>query len=164
MKHLVSVQASTKPYEGFWMKSAYRTPNGKFPVIQHFLTQMNEANEPITEMMVNSVIALPSEGAKLPLGQAVEVFGVAWDGGYGIRRVGFSTDGGKLWQDATLGEDHGRFAFRPWSFRFTPEKAGTYTVMARASNGAGQTQVDSLIFNAAGYHNNVVRPLTVTIA
>jgi len=50
MKHLVSIEASSRPFEGFWMKRAYRIPTGKFPVIQHFVTQMTEANEPITEV------------------------------------------------------------------------------------------------------------------
>jgi len=36
-------------------------------------------------------------------------------------------------------------------------------VLARASNTVGQTQVDALIFNAAGYHNNVIRPLTINV-
>jgi len=30
MKHLVSIEAAAKPFDGFWMKSAYRIPNGKF--------------------------------------------------------------------------------------------------------------------------------------
>ena len=30
--------------------------------------------------------------------------GIAWDGGYGIRAVDVSTDGGKTWEPATLGE------------------------------------------------------------
>ncbi len=36
--------------------------------------------------------------------------------------------------------------------------------MARASNRIGQSQVDALIFNPAGYHNNVSRPTTIVIA
>ena len=36
--------------------------------------------------------------------------------------------------------------------------------MAKASNVIGQTQAESLIFNPAGYHNNVVRPLTIVAA
>src|SRR6516162_8778583 len=31
MKHLVSIDAVAKPFQGFWMKSAYRIPIGKFP-------------------------------------------------------------------------------------------------------------------------------------
>ena len=43
MKHLVSIEAATKPFAGFWMKSAYRIPTGKFPIVQHFETQMTAA-------------------------------------------------------------------------------------------------------------------------
>jgi hypothetical protein len=67
------------------------------------------------------------------------------------------------WHEATLGNDLGRFAFRPWSYRFTPDSSGPRTILARATNRLGETQVDQLIFNPAGYHNNVVRPTTITV-
>jgi DMSO/TMAO reductase YedYZ molybdopterin-dependent catalytic subunit len=164
MKHLVSITAVTKPFDGFWVKSAYRIPVGRFPLVQHFQSQVTEANEPITEMVVNSIIAMPAEGHRMRPGQAVDVRGVAWDGGYGIRRVEVSIDGGQSWREAPLGKDYGRFAFRPWSFRFAPAKPGTYRVMVKASNVIGQTQAEALIFNPAGYHNNVIRPLTIIVA
>lgn len=41
--------------------------------------------------------------------------GQAWDGGYGIARVGVSLDDGRTWQPATLGEDLGRYSFRAWN-------------------------------------------------
>jgi DMSO/TMAO reductase YedYZ molybdopterin-dependent catalytic subunit len=164
MKHIVSLEAVTKPFEGFWMKSAYRIPNGKFPVIERFLTQENEATTPITEMVVNSLIVSPAEGQRLKPGQPVDVSGLAWDGGYGIRLVEVSSDDGKTWRRASLGRDDGRFAFRPWSDRFTPAGPGTHRITAKATNRIGQTQVDTLIFNPAGYHNNVIRPTTITVA
>ena len=161
MKHLVSIEAVTKPFAGFWMKSAYRIPNGKFPIVQHFLSQMTAANEPITEMVINSMITAPAEGFTLRAGKGVDIRGVAWDGGYGIARVEISTDGGDTWREAELGKDVGRFAFRVFRFAFVPPRPGRYQVMARASNAVGQTQAEKLIFNPAGYNNNVVRPLTV---
>jgi DMSO/TMAO reductase YedYZ molybdopterin-dependent catalytic subunit len=164
MKHLTSIMVATKPFDGFWVKSAYRIPTGKFPVVQHFQTQVTDANEPITEMVVNSIIAAPADGHRMRAGQSVAVQGVAWDGGYGIRRVEVSSDGGDTWREARLGKDYGRFAFRPWSFRFAPAKPGRYKIMAKASNAIGQTQAETLIFNPAGYHNNVMRPLNVGVA
>jgi len=164
MKHLTSVMVSTKPFDGFWVKNAYRIPTGKFPVVQHFETQVTAMNEPITEMVVNSLIAAPAQGHKLRVGEAVEVKGVAWDAGYGIRSVEVTSDGGKTWREATLGKDHGRFAFRPWSFRFAAAKPGRHTILVKASNAIGQTQADKLIFNPAGYHNNVMRPLSLVVA
>ena len=164
MKHLVSIEAATKPFDGFWMKSAYRIPNGKFPIIERFLSQENEANTPITEIVVNSLTTSPVEGQRFNFGRPIDVSGIAWDGGYGVRLVEVSTDGGKTWHEASLGKDDGRFAFRPWSYRFNPAGAGTYRITAKATNRVGQTQVDTLIFNPAGYHNNVIRPTTITVA
>ncbi len=164
MKHLISIRASAKPFDGFWMKGAYRIPNGMFPVVQRFLSQETDANTPITEMVVNSVIASPSEGQRFQMGQTVDVKGVAWDAGYGITRVEISTDGGETWRDAALGPDGGKFAFRPWSYRFAADTRGNRKIMAKASNRIGQTQVDTLLFNGPGYHNNVVRPTNIVIA
>jgi DMSO/TMAO reductase YedYZ molybdopterin-dependent catalytic subunit len=161
MKHIISIEAVTKPFDGFWVKSAYRIPTGKFPIVQHFDSQVTTANEPITEMVVNSLIAAPAEGQQVPMNQPLEVAGMAWDGGYGIERVEVAVDGGKVWQEAVLGPDLGRFAFRAWTFRFTPSTPGKHTIIARASNLIGQSQAESLIFNPAGYHNNL--PLTLTI-
>ena len=165
VKHLTAIDALDRPFDGFWMKSAYRIPQGKFPIVQRFTSQeYDAATTPITEMVVNSMITAPSTGAaKLPAGQPAEVRGFAWDGGYGIRTVEVSADGGKSWKDAALGQDSGRFSFRPWSFRFTP-KAGRYEVIARATNRIGQTQTAELILNPAGYHNNVMPRVTVTVA
>jgi len=163
VKHLDTIEASTKPLAGFWMKNAYRIPTGKFPIVQHFLTQMNATTEPITEMVVISMVTAPQHGHTMRAAETIEVRGLAWDGGYGVKRVEFSVDGGQVWREAELGKDAGRFAFRTFSFPFTPPSAGVYQVMARASNSVGQTQVEKLIFNPAGYHNNVIRPLTVNV-
>lgn len=163
MKHLDSIEASTKPFDGFWVKKAYRIPAGKFPIVRRFLSQMTAVDEPITEMVVNSMITAPQDGYTLHTGQSVEVRGLAWDGGYGIRSVDISADGGATWREAELGQDNGRFAFRSFRFAFAPARAGKYQVMAKATNAVGQTQVVRLIFNPAGYHNNVMRPLTIDV-
>ena len=164
MKHLVSLELATKPFEGFWMKTAYRIPKGKFPIVDRFLTQEQEATTPITEMVVNSLVTAPADGETLPAGKPTSITGVAWDGGYGIQSVEVSLDGGRVWQSAELGKDFGRFSFRPWSLPFTPAAKGALTVQAKATNRAGDSQVMTLIPNPAGYHNNVVRTVTVQVA
>ncbi len=159
MKHLISVTALTKPQGGFWMNPAYRIPVGLFPVVARFVSQENATSTPITEMVVNSLITSHRDGAKVKPGK-VTVSGLAWDGGYGIRSVEVSTDGGKTWSQATLGEDLGRFAFRPWSYALTA-KRGKNSVMINATNKIGQTQTSALLFNPAGYHNNVMQNITL---
>jgi DMSO/TMAO reductase YedYZ molybdopterin-dependent catalytic subunit len=160
MKHLTEIEARTSPQGGFWMNAAYRIPVGKFPVVARFITQENATSTPITEMVVNSLITSHRDGAKIKTGK-VTVSGLAWDGGYGIRQVEVSTDGGKTWRDATLGEDLGKYAFRPWRFDLTA-RAGKNSVMVSATNAIGQTQTSQLIFNPAGYHNNVMQNITLT--
>jgi len=160
MKHLISINALTKPLADFWMKPAYRIPVGKFPVVARFITQEDATSTPITEMVVNSLITSHRDGAKVKAG-AVTISGLAWDGGYGIRTVEVSTDGGKTWSVAALGQDLGRYAFRPWSFRLSA-KRGKNTVTVNATNKIGQTQTAALLFNGAGYHNNVMQRITLT--
>lgn len=159
MKHLTHIEARTKPQGGFWMKPAYRLPVGKFPIRDRFISQEDEASTPITEMVVNSLITSHRDGAKVKAGR-LTIAGMAWDGGYGIRTVEVSTDGGKTWSAAKLGEDLGKFAFRPWSFELNA-KAGKNTIMVNAINVIGQTQTSQLLFNGAGYHNNVMQSITL---
>ena len=117
MKHVTEINALSAPFQGFWMKSAYRIPKGKFPIVDRFITQETEANTPITEMVVASLITSLSPGQKVRRGQMFDVAGIAWDGGYGIARVEVSLDGGQTWRTAELGKDYGRFSFRPWAKR-----------------------------------------------
>jgi DMSO/TMAO reductase YedYZ molybdopterin-dependent catalytic subunit len=159
MKHVTTINALTKPLASFWMNPAYRIPVGKFPIRDRFISQENAASTPITEMVVNSLITSHRDGDKVKAGK-VTVSGQAWDGGYGIRSVDVSTDGGKSWSNARLGEDLGRFAFRPWSFDLSA-KRGRNSVLVNATNKIGQSQTSELIFNPAGYHNNVMQNISL---
>ncbi|MGE5546044.1 MAG: molybdopterin-dependent oxidoreductase [Solirubrobacterales bacterium] len=162
VKQLANVEVRTQPFDGFWMAKAYRIPRTEFPVVQRFTTQEAADSTPITEMMVNSVITNLQEGQKVAAGKPVSVQGVAWDGGYGIRSVEVSSDGGKTWVPADLGPDIGRYAWRQWRYEFKPAQ-GSLTVMARASNRLGQTQTAEALWNAAGYHHNVMQKITVQV-
>jgi DMSO/TMAO reductase YedYZ molybdopterin-dependent catalytic subunit len=163
MKHVTSINAITKAFTGFWMSQAYRIPLRAFPLVERFTSQDSAVNTPITEMVVNSLITSPADGASVKAGAPVTVDGVAWDGGYGIRTVEISTDGGKTWVPATLGEDIGRFAFRTFSARFSPKSKGKHIVLARATNKIGQSQTSELISNPAGYHHNLMHSIALTV-
>jgi sulfite dehydrogenase (cytochrome) subunit A len=163
MKHVSSIRLSTKPMDSFWMQKAYRVPAAMFAVNRPFPTQDNQAAWPITDIVVNSLVADPIEGTRQPAA-GFTVQGVAWDRGHGIRQVEISLDGGKTWQQATLGKDLGRYAFRAFSFLTGKLPAGDYVVSSRATNNAGETQADKLKFNPAGYHNNVPQQIPVTVA
>ena len=163
MKHIVSVQVISQPFKNFWMASAYRIPKGKFPVVDRFLSQETDANTPITDMVVNSLLTGPREGQRFRPGSRVEVKGIAWDNGTGIRAVEVSPDGGRTWQTATLDEDLGRYSFRGFRHAFKAGATGEVTVMAKATNRMGASQAFDLVFNPAGYHNNVVSRVTVRV-
>lgn len=163
MKQLVSIRALSQPLNSFWMNAAYRIPKGKFPIVDRFLTQESETSTPVTEILVNSLVTNLSDGQRFRAGAPIVAKGLAWDGGAGLRRVDVSIDGGRSWQAAELGEDHGRYSARAWQFAFTPQARGPLSVAARAANAQGTTQTEQLIFNPAGYHNNVIQPVTIEV-
>jgi len=155
VKSVEDLTVTDKPFDGFWMKTAYRVPKGMFGE-SGFQSQDTEQNSPITSIKVNSLIVTPAPGATLPAGRRAEVMGIAWDGGSGIRKVEVSLDGGASWRDAKLGRDLGRYSWRQWRYDFKPQ-AGPVTVLARAVARDGAAQSEKLIHNPAGYHHNVVQ-------
>jgi hypothetical protein len=99
----------------------------------------------------------------LPADRAVEVSGIAFDGGSGIRGVEISTDGGSTWAGATLGDDLGRYTFRRWHHRWTPASPGEDRLRRRATAGDGQSQPDVAGWNRGGYMRNVVEEVSVHV-
>jgi DMSO/TMAO reductase YedYZ molybdopterin-dependent catalytic subunit len=163
MKQVVSIRALAQPLASFWMNTAYRSPIGKYPIIDRFISQESETTTPITELLVNSLVTNLGDGRRIAAGQPIEIKGIAWDGGYGIRGVEISVDDGRTWQSARLGESQGKYSFRTWQFSCSARAAGRMTVMARASSVQGTAQPAELIFNGAGYHNNVVQKIAIEI-
>ena len=163
MKHITSIEVSSKPLDSYWIHKSYRVPAGMFAVDMPFVTQNDDKTWPITEIVVNSLVADPIEGTLLPAA-GFNVQGVAWDRGHGIKHVEVSLDGGKSWQQAALGADLGPFAFRAFSFATGNLPPGPLVVSSRATSNAGETQAETLKFNPAGYNNNVPQQIAVTVA
>jgi len=163
MKHLIAVRIEPKAFDGFWMKSAYRLPTGAFPGTR-FLSQETPETTPITEILVNSLIVTPLEGARLKRGEHAEVAGKAWDGGAGIAAVEVSVDGRRSWREARLGRDLGRFAWRDFRMPIDTARAGPLAIAVRARSRNGAQQPDKLTFNPSGYHDNIVQTVNVEVA
>ncbi len=163
VKALSDLQVTDKPFDGFWMKTAYRVPRGMFGM-SGFESQDTEQNSPITSIKVNSLVVDPVPGTLLALGRRVKLTGIAWDSGTGIRRVEVSPDGGANWRAARLGRDFGRYAWRQWSHDFRPMIAGPQSFMVRAMARDGATQAGRLVHNPAGYHHNVVQRVDYHVA
>ena len=137
VKHLSDIAVLDKSFDGFWMTRAYRipanacacTPPGKPPA----------TTVPIQRFNVRSFITSVMDGGSLPADRDVVLRGIAFDGGEGIAEVLVSTDGGVSWRGATLGEDLGRYSFRPWTLPVRLPK-GAHPLQVRATNRIGQGQ------------------------
>ena len=162
VKQLSSVRLASQPEKNFWMSTAYRLPRGMFQT-PTFASQLYSANEPITEMVVNSLITSLRSGQQIAVGRPIEVRGLAWDGGSGIAKVEVSVDGGQTWAAAKLGKDLGRYSFRPFALGAPTKERGARVVMARATGVSGRTQVEQLLHNPAGYHHNVIQRVYVEV-
>jgi DMSO/TMAO reductase YedYZ molybdopterin-dependent catalytic subunit len=162
MKHLSSIEISTKPLTSFWMKSAYRVPAGMFPVTLPFKSQAAETTASITEMVVNSIIADPAEGSESER-SGFRIQGIAWDRGNGIKRVEVSLDGGTTWRDALLDRPLGPYAFRRFSLDTGFLRRGQYQLASRATSNADEHQSETLKVNPGGYHNNLPRVITMSV-
>jgi DMSO/TMAO reductase YedYZ molybdopterin-dependent catalytic subunit len=156
VKCLTALSVVEQPFDGFWMKTAYRVPKDLFGP-SGFESQESDKSAPITAIRVNSLVVDPEPGSVVPAGRPLEIRGIAWDGGSGIRRVGISADGGATWRDAELGRDLGRYAWRPWRYEAAPAAGETLRLAVRAEANDGSTQPQALVPNPAGYHHNVVQ-------
>ncbi|MBI2917500.1 MAG: sulfite oxidase [Chloroflexi bacterium] len=115
----------------------------------------------LTLQTLKSAVALPWEGT-IPRGRQT-IRGFAWSPHGRIARVEYSLDGGKTWADARLEEPNTQYVWVRWSFPWeaTP---GTYGIMTRATDEAGNAQPDSVPWNAQGYLYNAVVPHPVTVS
>lgn len=162
VKHVHEITALADPYEGFWVKTAYRIPDTVSGCIEPG-TKPN-STIPINQLKIRSFITSHLDGAQVAANQAASVRGIAFDGGEGIREVQFSSDGGQTWRSAELGEDLGKYSFREWKINHTPSERGAAVWMSRAINRIGQTQPMEALWNPAGYLRNVVEPVHLSVA
>jgi sulfite dehydrogenase len=148
-----------EPFTGFWMAKAYRV--SKRPLMDETPDALATDMVPISRMVVRSLIVRPEPGESVKAGQPFELDGIAFDGGSGIKQVEVSTDGGKTWAAAKLGDDLGKYSFRRWKLSWTPQP-GEHTVMVRATSNDNETQPAEPKWNRSGYARNVIESLRVT--
>jgi DMSO/TMAO reductase YedYZ molybdopterin-dependent catalytic subunit len=70
----------------------------------------------------------------------VTIAGAAWCGDAEIKRVMLSFDGGKSWTETRLGGDRERYAWKLWSYEWTPAKEGRCEIIARAIDSLDREQ------------------------
>jgi len=161
VKSLSAVTVLDKPFDGFWMKSAYRIPDDPCGCVPPGAAQKKTI--PINRMTTRSLIVKPSESSAMRAGKPADVMGVAFSGGYGIQDVLISTNGGRTWKTARLGSDKGRYSWRQFFYTWRPEKTGMYTLTSRAADGIGESQPFSSLWNPSGFMRNTIEKVNVIV-
>ena len=161
VKHLNEITVIDSVFDGYWMKTAYRIPDNDCNCTEPGTPP--KTTIPIGRLTVRSFITSVGDGAKVAAGQPVTLKGIAFDGGTGIKEVAVSTDDGKSWTPAKLGQDLGKYSFREWQLPVTLT-AGPHELKVRATSNGGQTQPMTPLWNPAGYLRNVVETTRVTAA
>ena len=77
---------------------------------------------------------------KSDIADGVMVRGVAFGGNRGISKVEMSFDDGKTWTDAKLDYPGTKLTWALWSCFWRPENVGDYSLVVRATDGAGKLQ------------------------
>ncbi len=161
VKHLNEVTVLDTVLDNFWMATAYRIPDNPCACVTPGSTVKKTV--PIARFPVRSFITNVKEGATVRAGHPVVVRGIAFDGGYGIREVDVSVDGGINWKPTTLGRDLGRYSFREWQTTLSFAR-GAHAIQVRALNTIGQSQPLDALWNPSGYMRNVVETTHVKAA
>ncbi len=143
------------------MTGAYRIPDNDCACVAPGTAPPK--TRPIGRFNVRSFITSLADGAKVAAGKPLTLRGIAFDGGSGIREVKLSMKDGETWLPATLGQDLGRYSFRPWEATVTPP-SGRLTLKVQAVANDGGTQPAEARWNSAGYMRNVIETITVEAA
>jgi len=155
IKWLQRIIASDKPFNGYYqtLDYAFWTRNG------------NDAQlTPLSEMQIKAEIARPKENEIVAAGSNVRVHGAAWTGSGEIVKVELSFDAGKTWNIAKLLGESKANAWRLWEFDWkTPSNPGKVTLVARATDSAGQTQPIERDPDRGTYMINHLLPITVEV-
>ena len=92
---------------------------------------------------------------------SVKVTGRAWcGGGVAVERVEFSAGG--QWQDATLEQRAGTYAWSKWTCTWAAEP-GDHVLSCRATDENGNVQPIEPVWDNSGFGNNVVQQVPVTV-
>ncbi|MFE1555167.1 molybdopterin-dependent oxidoreductase [Streptomyces sp. NPDC058734] len=166
VKWLIEARAVTKPFTGVFQAEEYV-----------YIASRGTPEGPVTTVRVKSLITAPEPDTAVRRGHETVVRGKAWSGdGVPVRRVevratceddgGDEGDGGngdQGWRAAVLEPPTGPYAWTGWSYRWTPQRPGPYRLLARATDGHGDTQPPRAPWNAHGYGCNPVASVEVVV-
>jgi DMSO/TMAO reductase YedYZ molybdopterin-dependent catalytic subunit len=130
VKWLKEIVVAREPFAGFYQARRYYEARRVGARVER---------APLGAIRLKSQMARPVNGESLGRGP-VKIVGAAWCGDAEIAKVELSFDGGRSWKDAEFGRERAPFAWRIWSYEWTPPSAGSYDIIARASDVRGRVQ------------------------
>lgn len=148
VKWLRSIRLTATPFEGYQQTQGYRLRQRE-----------NEVGEPVSRIEPRSLLIPPgipdflSRRRLLDAGPC-QIEGRAWSGFGPVEEVLVSTDGGRQWHPARLGDSPSPFAWCSWSYRWEPPGPGSYELSCRARDRTGREQPLLPSWNLGGYLNN----------
>ena len=149
MKWLEKLTVASEAQKGFYMDTAYKYP--KEPGAPGQMIPAPDMRS-VTELFVKSCITEAPSQARA--GTAVRVAGFAFSGAPDVVKVEVTDDGGATWRPADLDSQHDPWAWRLWSFRWTPSVPGAQTLWVRATDSRGSVQPKEAGWNPSGYLHN----------
>jgi len=152
IKWVERIMLLTEEFNGFYMKSNYTAPRADSDKEVYSLQSLE----------AKSIIVGPADGARLQPGR-VTMWGWAWSGEGELTGLDVSTDGGQTWTPGKFTGPWGRYSWRKWEHEWDA-KAGTHTVMARATDSLGRVQPTTRASNRLGYRWNVIHAVKVDVA
>jgi DMSO/TMAO reductase YedYZ molybdopterin-dependent catalytic subunit len=157
VKWLSRIEARDRAFDGYQQVEGYRMRQAA-----------DEDGAPVSRMAPRALMVPPGipdfmTRRRFVPRQACKLAGRAWSGRSAVVRVEVSVDGGESWADALLGEQPDGFAWRSWSYDWTPLRDGEHVLCVRAHDATGATQPLDASWNLGGYMNNAVQRVPVTV-
>ena len=155
VKWLGRITLSDRPSPNYFVARSYK-------VIAEDTPAVLAAATPIYEQTLNSMICSPAEGAAVS-GDRLTVKGFAMAAGHAARSVKLvevSADNGQSWQPAKFTSPLRDFCWALWSadVALTPT---TTSLLVRATDSSGETQPQTMPWNAKGYQYNAWHKVSV---
>ncbi len=129
--------------------------SGEFQTGHYIYEWPDRPHEPVRLMRVRARITEPSTGAILKPGTHT-IRGKAWSGTGPVARVDVSFTGEGDWHQAQLQPPNGPYQWQDWTFDWNATDVGRHTILARATDIAGNVQPEVPPWNRLGYGNNAI--------
>jgi sulfane dehydrogenase subunit SoxC len=160
VKWLKSITAISEPFEGVQQALLYR-----------YRQSEEDPGTPVTRKNPHALMVPPgipdylSRMRHVRVGSTL-VEGRAWSGWGPVERVEFSSDGGRTWADAELGEPVGSYAWVGWSYEWDVREPGEYELCVRATDATGKTQAvdEAEAWNVGGYGVNLIQRVPASVS